>query len=148
MAKGFFRFFKRASACVQATWLLASFVFSVSAGEHAARPNHTLVEPRVGAEVQFEKLRRKNAHRLLKQFKQAGDIQLLETDPGEDLEQTIREYRDSGLVEFAEPDYILHASVIPNDPGFNRLWAMQNTGQYGGKAGSDIDATDAWQARN
>src|SRR3954470_16254794 len=147
MAKGFSRVYKRASACLQASWLLASFVFSVSAGEHLAHPNHILVQARPGAEVQFEKMRKRKAHRVLKQFKELGDIQVLEADSST-LERDIQEYRDSGLVEFAEPDYIVHASVVPNDPGFNRLWAMQNTGQYGGAAGDDIHATDAWQTRN
>jgi subtilisin family serine protease len=34
--------------------------------------------------------------------------------------------------------------IIPNDKNFYELWALQNTGQSGGKAGADIGATKAW----
>jgi len=33
---------------------------------------------------------------------------------------------------------------IPNDPNFNQLWGLNNTGQNGGKADADIDAPEAW----
>lgn len=32
----------------------------------------------------------------------------------------------------------------PNDPNFDELWALHNTGQSGGKKGVDIGATKAW----
>lgn len=32
----------------------------------------------------------------------------------------------------------------PNDPSFNQQWALSNTGQNGGRAGSDISALSAW----
>jgi subtilisin family serine protease len=51
-------------------------------------------------------------------------------------------------VDFAEPDYIVHAQVTPNDPSFGELWGMNNTGQTvngdPGTAGADIDAPEAW----
>ncbi len=34
--------------------------------------------------------------------------------------------------------------VIPNDPQFSSQYALQNTGQTGGTAGMDINATGAW----
>jgi subtilisin family serine protease len=47
-------------------------------------------------------------------------------------------------VEYAEVDYVVRASVIPNDPGFSQLWGMHNTGQSGGTVDADIDAPEAW----
>ena len=47
-------------------------------------------------------------------------------------------------VEFAEPDYVVHADVIPNDPSFGSLWGLDNTGQSGGTPDADIDAPEAW----
>src|SRR5439155_20510535 len=45
---------------------------------------------------------------------------------------------------FAEPDLIVHADATPNDSSFTQLWGMNNTGQTGGVAGTDIRATQAW----
>src|SRR5262245_36201848 len=51
-------------------------------------------------------------------------------------------------VRFAEPNYIVKATVIPNDTQFGQLWGMNNTGQtVSGQAGiadADIDAVEAW----
>jgi subtilisin family serine protease len=51
-------------------------------------------------------------------------------------------------VESAEPDYRIYASAVPDDPGFVNCWGLSNTGKNGGKIGGDIDARDAWDARN
>jgi hypothetical protein len=45
---------------------------------------------------------------------------------------------------YAEPDYIVHASVLPNDTSFTELWGLHNTGQAGGTPDADIDAPEAW----
>jgi subtilisin family serine protease len=56
--------------------------------------------------------------------------------------------RKNAKVRFAEPNYIVHATAVPNDPQFSNLWAMRNTGQVvngtAGTAGADISATSAW----
>ena len=35
-------------------------------------------------------------------------------------------------------------AAVPNDTQFSQQWALDNTGQNGGTAGDDIDATQAW----
>jgi subtilisin family serine protease len=50
---------------------------------------------------------------------------------------------------YVEPNYVLRASDVPQDPQFGDLWGLQNTGQSvrgapGGTPGSDIDAASAW----
>lgn len=40
--------------------------------------------------------------------------------------------------------YISLREEIPNDPEFENQWALKNTGQGGGEAGADIEATYAW----
>jgi subtilisin family serine protease len=60
------------------------------------------------------------------------------------LESALRKYRGNNNVLYAEPDYLVHASGVPNDPQFALQWNMQNTGQSGGTAGADIHATQAW----
>ncbi len=51
-------------------------------------------------------------------------------------------------VAFVEPDYILHAAALPNDPDFLQQYALQNIGQpilgAPGVAGADIGAAAAW----
>ena len=50
----------------------------------------------------------------------------------------------NSFVEYAEPNYIIRADVIPNDPSFGDQWALNNTGQSGGTPDADIDAVEAW----
>ena len=50
-------------------------------------------------------------------------------------------------VEYAEPNYIVTADAVPDDPWFDQLWGLLNDGQVVGKAGTpnaDIKATQAW----
>jgi serine protease len=51
-------------------------------------------------------------------------------------------------VLYAEPNYLLHTTAIPNDTRVGELWGLRNTGQTiqgrAGVAGADIDATSAW----
>lgn len=51
-------------------------------------------------------------------------------------------------VRFAEPDRVIqtlsHEDPIPNDPDFGDLWGLQNSGQFGGKEGQDINAVEGW----
>jgi len=51
--------------------------------------------------------------------------------------------RDPG-VEYVEPNYIVHALRVPDDPRYAELWAMHNTAQTGGTPGADIRAESAW----
>lgn len=61
------------------------------------------------------------------------------------VEETLQALRAQREVEFAEPNYLYHIDVVPNDPHFSRLWGMENTGQTGGLADADIDASVAWE---
>ncbi len=54
------------------------------------------------------------------------------------------------VVEYAEPDYIVHHCATPNDPSFGQLWGLNNTGQTvngdPGIANADINGPQAWDA--
>ena len=54
------------------------------------------------------------------------------------MDTAVRLY-ETGLVEFAEPDFmrLLHPTA---NPYFPEQWGLKNTGQYGGIAGYDIKA--------
>jgi subtilisin family serine protease len=46
--------------------------------------------------------------------------------------------------QFAEPDFLYHIQLTPNDPDYGVLWGMHNTGQSSGTVDADIDAPEAW----
>ena len=50
----------------------------------------------------------------------------------------------SSIVDYVEPNYVLRSNRLPNDVLFTHQWALHNTGQLSGKAGSDINAPGAW----
>ena len=61
-------------------------------------------------------------------------------------DQLIEVLEGDERVAFAEPNYFLHLSETPpDDPLFDRLWNLHNTGQTGGTADADIDALEAWE---
>ena len=57
-----------------------------------------------------------------------------------------RRLNRSVLVSYAEPNFILSATAIPNDPLFPELYGLNNTGQTGGRSDADIDAPEGWDA--
>lgn len=69
-------------------------------------------------------------------------VHLVETP--QPLGRAIEALYRSGAVEYAEPDYKVKAEVVPDDPAFDLLWGLNNTGQTGGVPDADIDAPEAW----
>ncbi len=63
----------------------------------------------------------------------------------QDVSPAIARYRSNPDVMYIEPNFLLHADRVPNDPFFSNLWGMRNTGQTGGTPGADIRATQAWE---
>ncbi len=87
---------------------------------------------------------------VLQTFQGIGGIEVLRLPPGGSVPDFVARYEQSGLVEFAEPDYEAHTfTTSPNDPKFTdgTLWGLNNFGQNGGTPHADIDAPDAWDIR-
>jgi subtilisin family serine protease len=82
-------------------------------------------------------------------FSRFGNLQVVKLPPGLTVEQAIKHYQASGLVEYAEPDYQVHAVLSPNDPRYldGSLWNLNNTGQNGGTPYADISAPAGWSLR-
>ena len=57
------------------------------------------------------------------------NVDVVQVSGGTSVPATIRRYRRSPLVRFAEPDRIASVAAIPNDPLFEQQWALNNTGQ-------------------
>ena len=49
-----------------------------------------------------------------------------------------RDYEKDANVEYAEPNYIYHMCITPNDPYFDFQWALNQSSDH------DIDAPEAW----
>jgi hypothetical protein len=62
--------------------------------------------------------------------------------------ELIETLRANPAIELVEPNYIIRANAVPNDPSFGSQYALLNTGQTvegsPGTPGADIDAVSAW----
>ena len=61
--------------------------------------------------------------------------------------EAVQRYEASPDVEYAEPNFLVYPSVTPNDPEFDKLWGLHNTGQTiegsVGTSDADMDAPEA-----
>jgi thermitase len=71
------------------------------------------------------------------------DGALVSVDPDE-TDAAAEELSHQRAVDYVEPNYILHAHRLANDRFFGEQWGLRNIGQYGGKPGADIHASEAW----
>jgi len=108
-------------------------------GRH--RPDRIIIQPKADTVSRVDKMTQNSRRRMLRSYRALGDVQVVQLADGETVEEAVERYRASGLVEFAEPDYKLHASVVPNDPHFlsGLQWSLRNS-----STGRDIHAVDAW----
>ena len=65
-----------------------------------------------------------------------SNIYIIETDKDEDIIKLAEKYRNSPLVEYAEPNYKVHALEIPDDANYSLQWSHQNAES---EAGWDIE---------
>src|SRR4030042_6809667 len=89
----------------------------------------------------------KSGFTTLKTFKRSR-IKRIKITGDMDVDQALDIYNSDPDVEYAEPNYLYHAHVIPNDTHYNKQWALENTGQVVnnriGLMDADIDAREAW----
>ena len=79
-------------------------------------------------------------------FKIVPGLRVVRLAEGMRQETALAALRQRPDVEFAEPNYILRATAVPNDPRFPEQWGLENTGQDPvlSVVDTDIDAADAW----
>ncbi|MCS6885534.1 MAG: S8 family peptidase [Acidobacteriota bacterium] len=89
---------------------------------------------------------------LAKHYEYVPQLSLVRFSSNESLEDILERYSSDPDIEYIEPNYSYYAddARIPNDPYFNRLWGLKNTGQEvngkpGGRKGADINALAAWE---
>jgi thermitase len=125
---------------------LAVAACAVSAAGAAAAPRYdgdtVIVKYRHGAKVSGLE-RRVGATRTLGKVRGVGARVLrVNGNPA----GVARRLNRSSQVLYAEPNYTLYASAIPNDSRFGELYGLDNEGQSGGSPDSDIDAPEGWDA--
>lgn len=78
-------------------------------------------------------------------------IYVLRFPEGTNIQQVIKEYYNTGEIEYAEPDYKGSGGgtqvVSPNDQYYYRQWGLKNNGTFSlspSIAGADIEMENAW----
>lgn len=51
---------------------------------------------------------------------------------------------ESGIVEYCHPNFVAEIIKFQNDPLYSQQYYLNNTGQFNGTAGIDINAPEAW----
>lgn len=111
---------------------------NVSAAGAAAMPraDRILIQPKSGIGLAaLGSLHSQHKSKVLGTFPAMRNLQIVEVPTGETVASLVAKYQQSGLVEFAEPDYEIHAAALPNDFYFTNgtLWGL-----------NAIGATNAW----
>ncbi|MGH7994435.1 MAG: S8 family peptidase [Limisphaerales bacterium] len=132
-------------------WLFAVVVAGFFGGQLAFAQNNAdfnsadiLVKPLPG--VNLSALNQALGLTVLRIFPAVGNLAVVQVPPGATADELIGVYEQSGLVQYAEHDYYLHALASPDDPGYTAgdQWSLYNYGQNGGLPGADIHAWEAW----
>jgi subtilisin family serine protease len=115
-------------AASMVVWLTTSA--SAQPAQPAYREDRILIMPKAGinlAALDNFHLARKGE--VLRTFDGIGHLQVLHVPQGETVSSLISKYQKSGLVEFAEPDYVGHVyDTKPNETSFanGTLWGLTN----------------------
>jgi subtilisin family serine protease len=82
------------------------------------KDEHVWKAERTGFVHQMADLHRNNGCRVVAEHRRSDTqlSQVLEFDDPSTLAEKLRKYRDSGLVEYAQPDFVYKLVTIPNDP--------------------------------
>lgn len=81
---------------------------------------------------------------IVRKYNIVKNLQLVKLTPGMSVMDAIELYSANDNVFYAEPNYKVHALMIPNDPFFDSLWSLLNTGQNGGIPNADINVAPVW----
>lgn len=139
-------------------WGFWTIVFAVDGNTLAAgqnnrfHPSRIIIKPKADINAfELEKFHQNKGVKIYRKFHELGNIQSIIIPKGMSVEEAVNFYAASGLVEYAEPDYLIHADQItPNDPLYlsGSQWNLNNTGQFGGVPDADIDAPEGWAIQN
>ena len=136
-------------------WLLALAQLApaspVTATPGEYRDDQILLQPKTGINAPaLQAFHSAQKSAVIGTFAGLGGLQIVRLPAGETVPDFITKCEQSGLVAFAEPDYLGQVYATPNDPRYldGTLWGLHNTGQNGGTVDADIDAPEAWDVLN
>lgn len=114
-------------------------------GQPKYRPDEVLVRFRPGTPTQTRQVAHAALNgRSIRTWASVDGLELVQLPAGANIQSAVVAYRQNPNVLYAEPNYIVHALGLPNDPSFAQQWGLDNTGQDGGTPGADIRAIQAW----
>ena len=131
--------------------LIAFALFGVGfAAEAPPRfaPGRVLIIPKAGKAADAANLHKQKGRQVAKRFPAFKNLEIVDLPAGQDVLATVKEYLDSGLVETAEPDYLLHESATPDDPHYfdGKQWHLN--GISSPLSDPDINAPEGWEIRH
>lgn len=112
---------------------------ALSASVKTYRDDRILVQPKADALAAFEQFQARLNGQVLRTFPRIQHLQVLSVPANQKVTDLVAEYQRSGLVDFAEPDYLGRLfDTTPNDPYFvnGKLWGLEA-----------ISAPAAWDVR-
>jgi subtilisin family serine protease len=104
------------------------------------RADQILIQPKSGVNLTaLANFHSAQKGEVLGTFARIGHLQIVRVPKGETVRSFINKYERSGLVEFAEPDYLGQVAATPNDPKYvdHTLWGLDK-----------ISAPAAWDVQN
>ena len=67
----------------------------------------------------------RKADEILVKFKNSDEVKIIKLTRQEDFDQVLDNYNNNPEVEYAEPNYLYRASIIPSDTYYNNQWYLQ-----------------------
>lgn len=120
---------------------------SFAASLHPIREGYLLVRYKANIDItttQAKSIHIKAKAKVIKTFNHPSGLQLVKLDAGVSLSQARNLYQKDPRILYAEPNYLLHTAVVPDDNSFGQQWGLNNEGQTGGIFDADINAVQAW----
>jgi subtilisin family serine protease/outer membrane protein assembly factor BamB len=111
------------------------------------REQFVLAKPHPARRAAAESEESREGLRIHRRWERFGGLRQLRVPAGASVADTIARLEASGRYEYVQRDYLIHASVTPNDPSFARQWPLANDGSNNGIVGADIKAPSAWEVR-
>ncbi len=112
-----------------------------------ARPGSFLVKRKAGISIMSAgAINAKANASTVQHFDSVEGLELVQVKLGGSPEKALEVYQNDPSIEYAEPNYIVHALGLPNDNYFKYQWGLNNVGQTAGTSDVDINAPAAWDS--